>query len=151
MSIDELHSQCTAIRALDVKFDYFARVVIMIIKPEYGYKADIKDKVFQLNFKDCIYFCSGNTSKQAEEKETEFICWGNADNVREVERLTVLKDFLGSTLSGGGLTFFPNKDQYRVYPGELSDQNYQFYFFENVLGDAVWLICSHASVEEVAQ
>lgn len=149
MTIDEFHSQCTAIRVIKVTYDFFSRVVTMVVKPEYGYDASLKNTVFQLQFSDCIYFCSGNTSLQSEDSETEFISWGRADTDTEAERLNVLKDFLRNTLNSGGLTFFPHKHKYRIYPDTLASQHYHFYFFENVLGDALWLICAHADVQEV--
>jgi hypothetical protein len=148
MTFDQLAKLSVAIRAKEINLDYFARVLKMVVEPEYGFNEAIKNRKFQLVFKDCIYLCCCNTSRMAWEGETEFIAWG-----KHLEKLhsgstckKLLNDFLGKTIGAGSERF----GFVRINVQQHFDI-YQHYYFQNTLGDAMEILCSKALVTDVTE
>lgn len=140
MTFEELNSMCVAIETLNITFDYFGRNLSLMVKPAYGYKDSINRKIFRFTFNDCIFFCCSNTSNLAGQEWTEFNSWG-----KDRKRIDLFKNFLQKTKNAASLNFpFPF---HRI---DLNDNDqYDFYFFENVWGDAIWVISSSTTIDDV--
>jgi hypothetical protein len=141
MMFDELNKICVAVWATELRFDYFGRTVLMIVKPNYGFDNNIKDKLFQLTFTECMYVCSSNISRLAEDGYTEFISWGKSQkDCCKNNSCKLLDSFLSRTISAGFTSFGFN---------QTNTGHYGHYYFENALGDAIDIICSSAKVIEI--
>lgn len=137
MTFKDLSSLSIAIRAKQISYDYFSRVVEMTVVPEYGVETQVKDKVFQLRFEDCAYYGAMNTNGVATDNGIEFIVWGQRES--QEDRKTLLKDICNQ--SGPA---YRSEAQLRFL------DPYGDYFFENAFGDVLRIISARVVVREIS-
>jgi len=148
MTFEDLNALCAALRANEVNFDYLARTLNMTVTPEYGFDERIKGGMFQIVFKDCIYFGCSNGSKTAKTSGTEFISWGkhSKEFCGDGSCGVLLDQFLSQSGTEDKLPTprFLGRDRLLKTIGD-----YNHYLFENAFGDAIDILCLGVEVIEV--
>lgn len=141
MTIEELNQKCTAMHVDKLEIDYISRKVCLHAQGEYGYKEELREKSFCVEFEDCIWMESVRLNGfKGEETWTEFISWGIEKDIEKfVERM---RSFMSQTINGG---FVDWANRYRYNFDEM-EKNLRGFYFENALGDAIWLVCKEVRV-----
>ena len=146
ITLDYLLSHCSAIESSKITFDFLDRMIEMTIVPGYGYSRVLEGRSFKLSFPNCIFCCTSNLSKVANGKAIEFNVWGKMEKSKI--RDLFLNKFLSQTISSATLDF--DQNFHRVNLNSFEDSVYEFFSFENVWGDSLWLVCtSDICVEEI--
>lgn len=145
MTFDELYELCVAIRAHSVQCDYFKQLVKLIVSPEYGFKEQLKDQIFEIQILSCIYVQYTNLSQTATNESTEFIVWGVKEDIdlQQVE----IQAAINKTISKG----FNNFSMQRADITPDLSSAYKMFYFENTMGDTLRIIGEKALVSLIKQ